>query len=248
MADLTLEKEPQTAEYLQEKQTHEEKMHANYERLLMMTKAPAREPAPPVREKIQAPRPVPQRPLEPAPESAQREPVRHESADYAAQRLASYKGYRAKEESVSYEGYGRPAVSADEYAYSASARTEEPRTVYASVGAAAAPSREDALPTARTMRYGKAEVKEEGTGFFSALSSKLKAALFAVAAAIVVTIIFVCVNTAILGSLDASNSNRQLRLNQVIQQTRQIEQRIDSLTDPDNVTEWAQGHGMVRGE
>lgn len=110
----------------------------------------------------------------------------------------------------------------------------------------------DALPTQRTMDTLRgtapaiAEREEEGVGFFAALTMKMKIALAAVFTAIVIALVIVCVNSAVLNSLNSDISGKRSELNRLMQNVRQAEQRVDDLLDDDNIAGWAQEHGLVR--
>ena len=111
---------------------------------------------------------------------------------------------------------------------------------------------DDALPTAATMLHQK-EVKAEametvqkGVTFWSALSTKMKAALGTVASALVVLLMIVCINTAVLGTINADISSAQDTLTRVQRTYNQLQNGIGELTDPAYVDGWAQGMGMTK--
>lgn len=111
------------------------------------------------------------------------------------------------------------------------------------------PSEEDALPTPRTMESLRSRIREQeenNVGFFASLSLKTKLVLAAVAAAIVVLIALVCVNTAILNSLAAAIDTRQEQVMQLAETAESIRTEIDELTDPVNIAAWAEENGMVQ--
>lgn len=143
---------------------------------------------------------------------------------------------------------GRPAV-AEEVApvgetYAPVGETYAPAALYEEV------SLDEAAPTPMTMRHYNpeqaAETQADGVGFWSALSAKTKLILAAVAAAIVVCILVVCINTAVLGSVNADIASRRLELERLSRTYGEIEERIEEVTDPGNVDLWAAGNGMVK--
>ena len=111
-------------------------------------------------------------------------------------------------------------------------------------------SADDSIPTPRTMLHRTlgeaAEVPAARTGFWAALSTKMRVALAAVTSAIVVAVMLVCMNTAILGSLDADIASKQMRLTQLRQTSEELQDRIDEVRDPGYVDQWAQENGLVR--
>ncbi len=118
----------------------------------------------------------------------------------------------------------------------------------------AATSTDDAAPTPQTMdtilRPAASEAHEaEGvkTGFFAALSTRMKTALICITLAVVVAIALVIINTGIINSIDSTIANKQMELDRVIREARQIENKIQDATDPDTIDEWAQQEGMIFG-
>lgn len=139
----------------------------------------------------------------------------------------------------------------------ASAATEAPARSYVSAPAyrpieepAFDPSyqeeeEDDALPTRRTLdtiRRGEEAENEAHAGFFSALSMKTKLVLAAVAAVIVVLLAAICVNTAILNSLDEATASMQRERDAVVSELGSINDRIDELTSPDYIEQWVADH------
>ncbi len=117
--------------------------------------------------------------------------------------------------------------------------------------AASVSEADDTMPSARTMRYFKPEVAERaqvatGVGFWAALSAKTKLALAAVSVAIVACLMIICINSAVLGSVQADIAGKRLQLDRLGSTYRQIEQRIEDVTDPDNIDSWAAEQGMTR--
>lgn len=119
----------------------------------------------------------------------------------------------------------------------------------------AAPSEEDALPTRRTMstlRQNTAEVETAvGTGFFAALSTRTKVVLAAIAFAIILAIVVICVNTGIINAKDANIEALREQVNQKQQTYEEITNQIEDINNFEGsivemVTEYAEGHGMLR--
>ena len=112
---------------------------------------------------------------------------------------------------------------------------------------------EDALPTPRTMdtlRHPAVQAQGESrpaakTGVFAALSTKAKIALVTVMVAIIVAIAVICINTGLIGSLNAGIAAKEARLAELKEASQSIEDRIADYLDPDYVAEWAEEHGMV---
>lgn len=112
---------------------------------------------------------------------------------------------------------------------------------------------EDALPTRRTMDTLLHSVAQQGgterkTSLVSALSTKTKVVLLAVAFAVVLAIVLVCVNTGIISSLNANIAEKSAQANELVTKQQQLEEEIEALTDPSNVQAWAEAHGMVKEE
>ena len=109
---------------------------------------------------------------------------------------------------------------------------------------------EDALPTPRTMetiRRQEQQVAEETHAtFLSALSTKTKLVLAAVAAIVVILFAVICVNTAIINSLNAGVAAREQQLMELTDEMNGINEEIGQLTSPENVDAWAAEHGMTR--
>ena len=115
----------------------------------------------------------------------------------------------------------------------------------------AAPAEEDALPTRRTLdtlRHSESTLPAEQTrsNSLAALSLKTKLALCAIAAAIVLAVVIVCINTGILSAVNADIITKNARLDQLTEEYTQVQDRLDSLLDPDFIDEWAQANGMVK--
>ena len=181
----------------------------------------------------------------------------------AAQRIADYVAYApAKNKPRLFEGLiykdgelidlNAPAAAAP--AVAAPAPAQMPEMPAAPAAPVAAPSEEDALPTRRTMetlRRG-VEMTEEGvqtgTGLLSSLSLKTKLILCAIAAAVVLIIALICVNTGILSSANADIVVKEAQLRDLQTQYAQMQEELDYLQSPEYIDAWAQENGMVRGE
>lgn len=114
---------------------------------------------------------------------------------------------------------------------------------------------DDAVPTRRTMEtlkqtaaLAQEEQTEIKTGFFAALSARTKLVLLAVTAAIVLALIVICINTAVLNSINADVTNLRGKLNEQQDTYASLSEEIESLEDPNSevVSKWAQDHGMTR--
>lgn len=115
----------------------------------------------------------------------------------------------------------------------------------------AAPAEEDAMPTRRTLdtlRHSESTLPAEQTrsNSLAALSLKTKLVLCAIAAAIILAIVIVCINTGILSAVNADIITKNARLDQLTEEYTQVQDRLDSLLDPDFIDEWAQANGMVK--
>ena len=97
-------------------------------------------------------------------------------------------------------------------------------------------------------RVEEAEERDEipTVGFFAALSTKLKVALTVVAAAILVAVAIIFINTSVLNSMDVRISRERTSLQQLQEEYREVQQRIEDATDPENIAQWAEQNGMVK--
>ncbi len=117
---------------------------------------------------------------------------------------------------------------------------------------------EDLRPTPRTMetlqrsemykqQYETELQLNERVGFFASLSSKAKMALAIVAAAFVVAIALVCINTGIINSIKTGLATKQEELRALSEYSAQLENRIEEVTDPAFVDDYAEHElGMTR--
>lgn len=104
---------------------------------------------------------------------------------------------------------------------------------------------EDAVPTRRTMLHRNVAQTQEETRLLSALSLKTKLVLAAVAAVVVLLLAVVCINTAIINSIDRAAEERTTRLTQLTETMESIDSEIGELTSPEYVEAWAAEHGML---
>ena len=113
-----------------------------------------------------------------------------------------------------------------------------------------APAEEDALPTRRTLdtlrRSDSAAEEQTRTNALAALSLKTKLVLCAIAAAIILAIVIVCINTGLLSAVNADILAKNARLEELTRNYTQIQEDLDAIRDPSNIDEWAQENGMVR--
>lgn len=234
MADAIIEKQ---TEYVAEQEEHQKHISENYKKLL--------DSASPALKEREEERPAP------APAYTAPEPAKAASnaqafvpvADNAA-RIRDYNAYRV------------PAGQRTLFD-SAPAASEElvmsvPATAAAPATATITEDSEDALPTPTTMamlnRVEEAEERDEipTVGFFATLSIKLKVALTVVAAAILVAVAIIFINTSVLRSMDARINSERSSLRELQEQYREVQQRIEEATDPDSIAAWAEQNGMVK--
>lgn len=116
---------------------------------------------------------------------------------------------------------------------------------------------EDALPTRMTLdaatrapqRMETVERSENAVvAFFRALSTKAKVALACVAVVVVAMISLICVNTALLNSAEAAVLSRQEQVQVLAQRAEELQAEIDHYNSEEYINQWAQEHGMTRGE
>lgn len=256
-------------------QEHKRRIAENYRRLLHdlaeersaeQTRPEAQERTAPALAFAPAPAPVATATLERAPVMPVHEsvaPVQEQKpADYsasAAQRISDYVAYApAKGKRMLFDDIAlkdgeivrvAPPAAAAPAAPAVAAPVEIP-----AAPAVTAPAEEDALPTRRTLetlhRGAEATETEErsGTGLLSALSLKTKLVLCAIAAAVVLIIALICVNTGILSSANADIVVKEAQLRDLQTQYAQMQEEIDYLQSDEYIDAWAQQNGMVRGE
>lgn len=103
----------------------------------------------------------------------------------------------------------------------------------------------DARPTPRTMASLNARTETQ-QGFFSSLSTRAKVVMAAVAAAIVLVIALICINTAIINSVNADIAQKQAALDDLKADAQRISEKIEEITDSEYINEWAESAGMQR--
>lgn len=116
---------------------------------------------------------------------------------------------------------------------------------------------DDARPTPATLSvlngYKSAEMMVEQpaksthskVGFFASLSLQAKIALVSVVAVVAVMITLICVNTAILSSLQEGIANRHEQVQILEEQISDIQNEIGEITSPENIADWAISNGLV---
>ncbi len=189
------------------------------------------------------------------------------SPNNTAQRLADYVAYPTSSKKVLFEGLAykngelidtrAPAAPVAEAVVMPAAPAAVPAApaAPAAVPAAApvqAPAEDDALPTRRTMdTLRRAEEAATETSVRSnplaALSLKTKLVLCAVAAAIVLAIVIICINTGLLSSVNADILTKNERLAELSESYAAVQEELAGLHDPDFIAQWAQQNGMVLG-
>lgn len=107
---------------------------------------------------------------------------------------------------------------------------------------------DDARPTQRTLEYTRTEENENDSPIFAGLSSKTKAVLGAIAAAVILLLAIICVNTAVLRGINSGLVQREGTVLSLTEQLSGIETRIESITSPEFVENWAAEHGMTPPE
>lgn len=251
-----------------EEREHSDHISENYRRLLFDNAeswSSAAESAVPTleRQSIRTEAYAPVRETAPVHESV-REETAEISPSNTAQRLADYVAYPAGSKKVLFEGLAykngelidtrAPAQAPKAEAVVAPAAPAfVPAPAVAPAPAAVpvqAPAEEDALPTRRTLdtlrRSDSAAEEQTRTNALAALSLKTKLVLCAIAAAIILAIVIVCINTGLLSAVNADILAKNARLEELTQNYTQIQEDLDAIRDPSNIDEWAQENGMVR--
>ena len=225
--------------------------------------APAPQPQP-------AYRPAEQPQIRPAHISAAPVTPAQDYSSNTARRLADYVAYEPAKtgkhllfDNITYKDYEiveKPQASAT---VAAPARPAAPAyaptaaPVYTPAAPAApvyAPAEEDALPTQRTMdtlRHATARAdfaEESETNILSMLSTRAKVAICAIAAAIVLAIVLICVNTGILNAANAEIYVKEAELQNLQETYTQMQEEIDYLMSDEYIDSWAEQNGMVRGD
>lgn len=168
--------------------------------------------------------------------------------DYAARRIADYTPVQAPAKKNLFEGL---VYKDGELVGTLPAPVVAPKQETATVTLPAPADEEDALPTRRTMetlRRGNAVAEKEETQFLSALSAKTKAVLIAIAVAVVLAFVIICVNTSVIGSLDVKIADYRLRAAEQQQNYQTLTEQLADAQDPERIAEWAIENGFVLGE
>lgn len=104
---------------------------------------------------------------------------------------------------------------------------------------------DDAKPTRRTMLHQNV-AEERNTGLLSALSFKTKVVLASIAAVIVLLLAVVCINTAVINSLDESIAAREQEIAELTDSLDGLNGEIGRVTASDYVEAWASERGMIK--
>lgn len=128
-----------------------------------------------------------------------------------------------------------------------------PEAAVVAAAPASAIDEEDATPTRRTMDTlnRPAAMQSQETAVAAAvavspaLSTKMKVALIAVIATIVLAIVLICINSSIIRSLNSDIAMREAELSSLTQATETVREQIADLTSPESIAEWAAKHDMV---
>ena len=102
-----------------------------------------------------------------------------------------------------------------------------------------------------TLRHAAARAdfaEESETNILSMLSTRAKVAICAIAAAIVLAIVLICVNTGILNAANAEISVKEAELQNLQETYTQMQEEIDYLMSDEYIDSWAEQNGMVRGD
>lgn len=112
------------------------------------------------------------------------------------------------------------------------------------------PEEDDSRPTRRTLEYRYEEEHEDisQTHAFAGLSARTKAILGAVAAAVVLLLAIICINTAILKSINSGVALREGTVKDLSETLTGIVSEIEDITSPEYVENWAAEHGMTPPE
>lgn len=154
----------------------------------------------------------------------------------------------------------REEVSAATYAPEAPAPAYTPAYTPAPAAPEVAPEieTEDTRPTQRTMDvlhreeiyerdFAIEQQPKERVGFFASLSAKAKMALAIVSATFVAAIAVVCINTGIINSMKSDVDRKQKELEDLSEYSETLNGRIEAVTDPAYVDDYAENVlGMTR--
>lgn len=176
-------------------------------------------------------------------------PAANDAPVRASERLAAYHAYPAPATRRNlFEGIALKNGELVRETFSEPAQAPVAEVAPAAPAISVAAEEEDARPTPRTMAALNARVQTEASvqqGFFAGLSTRTKAILLTVAAAIVLVIALICINTAILNSLNAQIDDRQAIVDDLAAQAQSIQESISEITDPETIREWALENGLT---
>lgn len=112
------------------------------------------------------------------------------------------------------------------------------------------PDEDDCRPTRRTLEYRYEDEAEDSKEMraFAGLSARTKAILGAVAAAVVLLLAIICINTAILKSINSGVALREGTVQGLSETLTNIVNEIEGITSPEYVENWAAEHGMTPPE
>lgn len=176
----------------------------------------------------------------------------------AKQRIADYRAYSAPAESRKlFEGivYKDGKLQSEEGDVLTAPAQPRAETVEIPAPVCRPDNEEDATPTRRTMEtLRRAEIETAATvkpHLFSVLSTKAKIALVSVVCAIVLAIVFICVNTAILNSIHANNDSLRSRLQEQQETYQRLSEQIHDMENgegsyAERIEEYATANGMVK--
>lgn len=178
----------------------------------------------------------------------------------AAQRLADYKAYAAPAtKKVLFEGITYKNGELIEDAPAVTAPTAAPAADVLTMPVSAPAEEDDAVPTRRTMETlrrsamsEKETAQETGTSVFAAVSAKTKIVLAAIACAILLAIVLICVNTGIINAIDADIEAIRARAQEQKQTYEDLVRELNDMEDIDGewskvVEEYAKENNMTRG-
>lgn len=171
-----------------------------------------------------------------------------EQSSYAASRLAQYSAVEVPAEKQDlFEGYVYKDGKLEKPV------TAAPVDTMVVTSAPISAEEEDAVPTRRTMdtlRRPAAQVLPEEVAAVAvaartSLSAKTKAVLIAVVTAVLLAIVLVCINSGIIRSIDADIAGKRAELDELVRETRSVQEQIADITSPESIAEWAAQHNMA---
>ncbi len=145
-----------------------------------------------------------------------------------------------------------PSYMPAEPAYKPAAAPAEPvykpayEPSYEPTGAGSYDSEEDATPTRKTMEHRNVAEERKTNRLMTELSFRTKMVLLAVAGVIILLLAAVCINTAIINSINEDVAARETEYARLTEQLNGINGEIADLTSEENIEAWALEHGMTR--